>query len=217
MYKRNLLHGIVFVVATLALVLNVLGTTPSTHAAAANRTLVAPTSVTVTRSAPDANGGIWVHTERAWVTKVKLSKSDAQGNHYANLSPGQNPYSCVESCTGCGDGYTTLDNKWAYIIGPIWFLAIDFNTQDHWDNCNNTVTHMYTDPQCVGYQNSTCSAWTTGVFHDVNCNQLPTNGTCNQDWGDVNTKETWDGNQRWQYLRTWVDIYGAYKYVNNVG
>lgn len=215
MYK-NLARGVILISALVLSIL--LGMSPVAHAAAPTRVLVAPSSVTITQSQPDSNGGVWVHTIRAWKTAVPLSKPDANGNVYATIAPTASPYICTVDCGGgCTNGYTTLDNGWHYAIGPVWFLAIDFDTQDHWDNCVNNVANKYVDPQCVSYQGSICYSWSSGVYHDVNCDVSPTFGTCNQDWANIHTKNGWDGSDRWQYFRTWVDVYGDWRFANNVG
>lgn len=194
-------------------------TAPQVHAASQSRTLMAPTSVRVIHSKPDASGGVWTETIRVWKTSVPLSKPDVAGNLYAILPSGTSPYVTGGGggCSGTTTGYVTLDNGWHYAIGPAWFLSIDFYTQDKWDNCNGTVTNMYEDPQCVAYQGSNCTGTTSGVFHDVFCDVSPTVGTCNQDWANVNTYNNWNGQNRVEYMRTWVDMFGDYRYANNVG
>ena len=212
---KHILRGTLFI-ATLVLSIS-LGASQIAHAAAPSRVLVAPSSVTTSQSQPDSNGGVWVHTTRSWGTAVPLSKPDAKGNVYATIASGVNPYSCTTCGGGCTSGYTTLDNSWSYIIGFIWFLEIDVYTQDHWDNCVGTVTNLYIDPQCVSHQGASCNSTSSGVNHDVYCNVFPTIGTCNIDWANINTRNGWNGEVRWQYFRTWVDIFGHYRFANNVG
>lgn len=103
------------------------------------------------------------------------------------------------------------DQRSKYVSNPL-----DFYTQDKWDNCAGTVTNEYVDPQCSAYQGSTCNSWTQGVYHDVYCDIAPTIGTCNIDWANVNVHNTWDGQTTWEYMRTWVDIYGDHSFHNNV-
>lgn len=214
--KLAALSGLVF-----ALVLGLTGmSAPHIQAAPQSRILMRPSAVRVIRGQPDASGGVWIQTIRVWKTSVPLSKPDAVGNLYATVPLGVNPYLTGGGgggCSGTTTGYVTLDNNWSYIIGPMYFLSIDFYTQDFWDNCNGTVTNKYEDPQCVAYQGSACTGTTSGVYHDVFCDVSPTIGTCNQDWANVNTYNNWNGQNRVEYMRTWVDMFGDYRYANNVG
>jgi len=59
--NKNLVRGAMLVTAlVLSISLGMLS--PVAHAAAPTSVLVAPSSVTITQSQPDSNGGVWVHT-----------------------------------------------------------------------------------------------------------------------------------------------------------
>jgi|SRR5579884_2628402 len=197
-----------------AVCLSLFAAAGTAHAAA--RTPVAPTSATiVSTSAPDQHGGVWVHTVRAWKTVTPLSLPDAHGNVYAEGTSTITPYSLIGG--GCGSGYTTVDNGWHYAVGPVWFLQIDFWSQDEWNDCNATVTNKYVDPQCVAYQGSECKDTSQGVNPNISCVFSGVFGVCDRDWANVNTYNRWTAGNRIQYMRTEVDEFGNYAFNNNVG
>lgn len=202
----GMLAGALFSVFVSSGVVHAAGAATPPHVAAQ------PTSTIVIRSAPDAEGGVWVHTETVWRTAYPLTKPNAAGHVFA-AGAVADAYSGGGSCT---PGYVTKDNQWGYSIGPLWFLQIDVWTQDKF-NCVNDVTNEYIDPQCVANNGSQCLGTTQGVFHNVNCDTSPTFGTCNKDWVNINTYNGWNGANRTQYLRTWVDFAGNYGFHDNVG